>query len=871
MPPVEASLSGFALIGMTLIILAMTIAVYLYRRPRTPAVWFLIGFFGAVTLSGIATILTNAFLFWGRMFDPWQDALVLLGGASLGLFAYQFPRNDQPREAKWVGILMFCLVAFAILYTAAFNLSYLFAYTPNLNVNDAYYVLMPIGTLIVVFIFVRRSVHFSRLALAGYATQAGHEIERRNFVWHLLHPTGKDARALMGFALALLLGLLPGLGVLLPVPAPFDFLMINIGSLLAIATLALVYFNYAPEMTSFMAKLVGMTLLTLLVILSVIGTVNYRNIVHEYSFSTLERVAQSYASVMAGQPQMQPPEIAYVTAWPANAANDPNAYQQLYLREGQQRYDFNRWVSQTIQQQYTTASHGQLNTLNQRTAATWRFVQRYQTYPAGSGEPDFNGWRVTHNGTTYEFGFDTRNASNFFSAVSLNWIVVIVATSLIVLTLFPFFFRRTLVNPLSTLMLGIEKVKQGDLSTTVPIQYNDEIGSLTGSFNTLTQSLDKSYDTLEQRIADRTRELSAFSDLTMLSAEQDNFDGMLESALLRVMETTGCHAIALHLLNEEDGTLELFTERNIDRAALPGMKKITLQPAIAARFSQADTAIIANIPAMHNDCPEAFLLPGQWTYAGCPVTAGGESLGWLSCYHQNTVAIHSSETSFLLAVARQMGIMIENHRLRQRISQVAIVEERQRLARDLHDSVTQLLYSMTLFARAGEEALTDQDNERVKSNLDLLQTTSLQAFREMRSLLHELQPPAIEETGLLGVLADRFNSVERRLGIQVDYYADPAFVVHGAKERELYFVITEALNNSLRHSEATRLEVNLTCAGDQLAIRIADNGRGFAQQRDARGMGLKSMRQRIDALGGELYIQSVLNEGTVIQIFIPGS
>jgi two-component system nitrate/nitrite sensor histidine kinase NarX len=864
MPIVEVSLRGFAFIGLTLCLMALTILVYLYRRQKTLSIWLLMGFFGAITLSGIATILTNAFVFWGTMFDPWQDAFVLLGGVSLALFAYQFPRNDQPREGRWVAGLMIGLFVIALGYTAVFNYQYLFAYTPELSAADAYYTLMPLGTLIVVIAFARRAVHFSRLAQAG--EDAG---SQRSTAWLVLRPTGKEAKALAGFALALSLGLLPGLSVLLPVPAPLDFLMLNIGSLLALATIALVYFNYAPEMTSFMAKLVGITLLTLLVILSIIGTVTYRNAVHEYANGTVNNLSAAYASVLAGRPQMQPQQIAYVAAWPADAQAGTAAYQLLYARDNLAGFDFDAWVRETRGSQYVTSASGQQNTLRERTGVPWQVVRRYRTFPAGSNQPDFIGWRVTDAGTTYEIGLRERDFGDFLSALSLNWMVIIGATSLIVLALFPFFFRRTLVKPLSNLMQGIVKVKQGDLSTTVPIQYNDEIGSLTGSFNTLTGSLEQSYDTLEQRIADRTRELSAFSDLTMLSAEQDNLENILEPALSRVMETTGCHAIALHLLNPEDGTLELFAERGIDSAALAGLQKIALPPAIAERFSQAETPIITSIPAVHNDCPEAFLLPGQWTYAGCPVTAGGEALGWLSCYHQNTVAINTSETSFLLAVARQMGIMVENHRLRQRIGQMAIVEERQRLARDLHDSVTQLLYSTTLFARAGKDALADNDAARLKSNLNQVQATSMQAFREMRSLLYELQPPALEGSELAGVLADRFDSVERRLGICVNYQADASFTVRGALERELYYVITEALNNSLRHAEASQLDVNLARNNGHLAIRIADNGRGFVQQPDAQGMGLKNMHQRITALGGTLDLQTGLNQGTTLQIEVP--
>lgn len=866
MPPVEVSFSGFVLVGVTLLILALTIAVYLFRRPKTRAAWLLMGFFAAVAVSGLMTILTNAYLFWGPLFDPWQDVFVLLGGASLGLFAYHFPSDDQPREARIMGAVLLAVVLVAFAYAARFDLQFAFAYTPGLDVADAFYVLLPLGTMLTIFIFLRRSAHYSALALAesGQGNQP-----TRSFAWRVFHPQGQSAKSLIGFALALLLGFLPGLSVLLPVPDPFDFLALNIGSLLALATLALVYFNYAPEMTSFMAKLVGITLLTLLIVLSVVGSINYRSQARQYDATALERIAFAHAGLVAQRSTAIPPGIAYIAAWAADAPADAGRYQSLYVRADVEGFSIDRLIAQN--QRGDLEAHGEpvVGELARLTDASWQRIRRYHTFPSGSSMPDFVGWVFTRGATAYEIGLATRDRERYLSGLTIAWTTVIAAVSLIVLVLFPRFFRRNLVNPLAQLLDGVSRVKQGDLSATVPVQYRDEIGSLTGSFNTLTRTLEASYDSLEQRVADRTRELSTFTDLAMLPSEDEDLQRALEPALARVLEAIHSDMLALHLVNHEASALELFAQRNLPSEAAMRLRSIALTPDFVARLVQGDAVLTASARDAASELPEPFVLAGDWTYIGCPLVAAGEPLGWLSCYRASGAPFSPSETTFLMAIARQLGVMVENQRLRQRIGQVAVIEERQRLARDLHDSVTQLLYSLTLFSRAGADAAADGDAARLRLALESTEATSLQALREMRSLLYQLQPPTLEERGLARVLADRVDAVERRVGIEVDFHADEAFRVQEDVERELYFVTTEALNNSLKHARATRLAIRLERVNSHVEIRIADNGRGFAPLRKSGGLGLQNMRERIERLGGKVEIASKEDEGTSIRIVAP--
>jgi signal transduction histidine kinase len=240
----------------------------------------------------------------------------------------------------------------------------------------------------------------------------------------------------------------------------------------------------------------------------------------------------------------------------------------------------------------------------------------------------------------------------------------------------------------------------------------------------------------------------------------------------------------------------------------------------------------------------------------------------MSFYRESAQGFALDEISLLVALTEQVGVILENHRLRQRIEEVAVLEERQRLARDLHDSVTQTLYGLTLFARSGRDAAEEGDLARLSTSLGEVEANALQALREMRLLLYELLPLALEQEGLVQALNQRLNAVERRAGLAVTYQAEEGLELPRAVQQHLYHITIEALNNTLKHSEATEVQVRLTRSGSQLQLEIADNGRGFDPGQVSGGLGYANMRERAQSLGGRLDIVSSPGAGTRVSAFI---
>ena len=216
-------------------------------------------------------------------------------------------------------------------------------------------------------------------------------------------------------------------------------------------------------------------------------------------------------------------------------------------------------------------------------------------------------------------------------------------------------------------------------------------------------------------------------------------------------------------------------------------------------------------------------------------------------------------------------MMLETHRLRQKAEEMAVLQERQRLARDLHDSVTQSLYSLSLFSRAGREAAEDGDIDRLNHSLQELEHNTLHALREMRLLLYELRPADLEQEGLIQAVKLRLNTVERRVGLRLDVRLDELPEMSSGCEVELYHIIVEAMNNVVKHASATSLTLHLTQTNRLLHLHIVDDGQGFDPAHTRGGLGLNNIRERVARLNGQLKIESSPGSGTRLEAVIPYS
>jgi signal transduction histidine kinase len=245
-----------------------------------------------------------------------------------------------------------------------------------------------------------------------------------------------------------------------------------------------------------------------------------------------------------------------------------------------------------------------------------------------------------------------------------------------------------------------------------------------------------------------------------------------------------------------------------------------------------------------------------------PLRVDGELVGHVVAVWMAPRAFSQEEQRLMAALARRAEVAIDNARLYSRAQSLAAVEERQRLARELHDSVSQALYGIALGSRTAR-TLLDRDAEKAKEPVDYVLSLAEAGLAEMRALIFELRPESLEQEGLVAAIEKQVASTRARYGVQVEAnLCEEPDVPLNLKE-VLYRVAQEALHNVVKHARASQVDLELACHDGHVVLDLRDDGLGFDPSGDFPGhLGLGSMRERVTRVGGEFVLESEPGKGT---------
>lgn len=248
----------------------------------------------------------------------------------------------------------------------------------------------------------------------------------------------------------------------------------------------------------------------------------------------------------------------------------------------------------------------------------------------------------------------------------------------------------------------------------------------------------------------------------------------------------------------------------------------------------------------------------------------GTPVGALGVYWHETPSLSVERIALFRALGDQLAILAENVRLRNEREQALVQEERKRIARDLHDSVTQSLYALTLSADTAVVRLENGRTEGLSPLLDRIATAASQALREIRLLLYELHLATPDAMPLADALQLRIDAVEKRAGICATLEIDDALTVSPAIAQTLYWIAVEALNNSLKHAAAEHVAVRITRNNGVLELSVTDDGAGLTTQPGTHGgFGLRGMADRAAQFGGEVSLFTLPTGGARVVAYIP--
>lgn len=373
----------------------------------------------------------------------------------------------------------------------------------------------------------------------------------------------------------------------------------------------------------------------------------------------------------------------------------------------------------------------------------------------------------------------------------------------------------------------------------------------------------------EEALQKAHNELSVLYDVASVTSESIDLNTILDSSLDRVLPTMKSKKGMIHLWDASTQTLFLAAYKGLPRSAITQLGLKPLDGGLISQvFNQKKPVVVADMTDVLNlsDTPARLF----HTFLGVPMRAKGKAVGVISVFGKAGYHYNSDEITLLASIADQVGVAVENARLYQEAGQLAVMEERRRLARDLHDSVTQSLFSLTLFAEAGQRFLRSGNVNEAEQHLIWLGETAEGALKEMRLLVHELRPLALNQGGLIEAIQQRFNAVERRAGIKAHLIADQSHTVELPLnvEEGFYRIIQEALNNSLKHASATSVTVELFAIDGEVTVKIIDDGIGFnIRSAGAKGgLGLISMRERAERMGGLFELETIPRQGTTVTV-----
>lgn len=402
--------------------------------------------------------------------------------------------------------------------------------------------------------------------------------------------------------------------------------------------------------------------------------------------------------------------------------------------------------------------------------------------------------------------------------------------------------------------------------------YGDsgEISGFEGTLQDVTERAE-ARRTLERRVAGLT---GIAANLTV----GQPLKATLDSLAAGVVETTAALACSVYLMDPGAKTLLLSGSCGLPEGYTDGLLAAwrggAEHPALRCFESRKPMIVRGGRRMFLEDSLYApihhFVREAPWEAIHItPLVARGEALGTISAYYPPGIEPSEDEVTFLGAVADQASVAVQNARLFSAAQGAATLQERQRISRELHDSVSQALYGIALGSRTAR-TLLDRDPARAVEPMEYVLSLAEAGLAEMRALIFELRPEALESEGLISALEKRAAAVQARYGINVrtDLCEEPD--IPPESKEALYRIAQEAMYNAVKHSGASNADLSVEIFPEGISLEIHDDGAGFDPSESFPGhLGLKSMRERAERRGGTLEIESAPGKGTRIRARIP--
>ena len=376
---------------------------------------------------------------------------------------------------------------------------------------------------------------------------------------------------------------------------------------------------------------------------------------------------------------------------------------------------------------------------------------------------------------------------------------------------------------------------------------------------------------MDERLNDQLNHaLTAVSDAVLAVAAGLSVDEVLQRLVDSARVLAGARFAALGLPDGEGGFRRFLTS-GMDDELIASLGPLPRQHGVLGAMLDAQSSYRTNDihehPEFRGWWPEAH--PDMRSFLGVPIVTADGVIGAFYLTEKLTAPDFSDEDDDLIGLlAAHAAIAITNARLQEQARELSVVAERNRLALELHDAVSQKLFGLVLSAEAAG-TLLDRDPAAARDQVERLQALAQDALEELRSLVFELRPLDLALDGLAGSLRKHVGLVSRLEGLEIELTIENEPPADPARDLEVLRIAQEALQNAVKHSHASHVAIVLRGDGDRLLLEIEDDGVGFdpaAQGIRSRRLGLTSMEERAERIGGTLEIRSAEGIGTTVRL-----
>jgi len=405
----------------------------------------------------------------------------------------------------------------------------------------------------------------------------------------------------------------------------------------------------------------------------------------------------------------------------------------------------------------------------------------------------------------------------------------------------------------------------GNLGHRIAVRTGDELEDLARHFNQMATQLQDSYAQLERKVADRTRELATLNAVAAVVSRSLELQEILQGALDKTLKAMDIEAGGAFRLEGKGQVLTLVAHRGLSARFVHQVEQLPLQISVAGQAANRGEPIVRQV----TDYPEGKLRElmeeeGLRLVVSIPLVAKEKTLGVLNLAARTPRVVTPEEMAMLASIGQQTGLAVENACLYEQAEQSAAVAERNRLARELHDAVSQTLFSASLIAEVLPR-LWERNPDEGRQRLDEVRQLTRGALAEMRTLLLELRPEALLKANLGELMRQLAEAVNARARVPVTVTVEGKCVPPSDVKVALYRIAQEALNNMTKHANASQAKLRLCCEPARVKLQVSDDGCGFDLDSVPPGhLGLGIIQERAEAIGARLTVESRPGCGTQI-------